>query len=189
MNATPSLPLARTESRSNFSQKSMLMLLVLLISSSNVLADTKRHDKTCKRLHAEIVAALKQEGCDSQFSLCTAGTIDGNRGLNGTTAFSADSIASGPTTAPDSPATMSYSGILTITTPEGTLSVRDTGIFNTATPGLTPTAGFFASFDLILPEGNTGRFAGATGTFVTAGKTVNGEFVSEVEGVICFEHK
>ena len=49
--------------------------------------------------------------------------------------------------------------------------------------------GTSASFDLILPEGSTGRFADATGTFVTAGKTVNGEFVSEVEGVICFEHK
>ena len=98
MNATPSFPLARTESRSSPSHRSMLMLLVLLIFSSNVWADTKRHGKACKRLHAEIVATLIQEGCTSKFSLCTAGTIDGNRGLNGTTAFSADDIAAGPTT-------------------------------------------------------------------------------------------
>ena len=157
----------------------------LLLATGNAVADRGGHSEKCKRLHAQIVAAPVQEGCTSQFGLCTSGIIDGNRGLDGTTFFTADSVVNGPLTAPDPGTTKAYSGLLVITTRHGTITARDTGVFNPLPAGTTPTAGFFSSFDLI--ESGTGRYEGATGTFVTGGKTVNGQFVSNVEGEICLQ--
>ena len=131
----------------------------------------------CKKIHGQLISTPITAGCTSPVGLCTVGMIDGNQGLNGTTAFSADSIAPGPATAPDAAATISYSGVLQITTSHGTLTTRDTGIFDTAEG--TPTGGFFSSFDLVLS--GTGRFAGARGTLSFVGKTIRGRFVSEME--------
>jgi hypothetical protein len=136
----------------------------------------------CKPVHAEIISKPYVTGCMSPVKLCTAGTIDGNRGLEGTTSFIGDSIVTpGPSTAPNSQATISYSGRLQITTAKGTLMSIDTGIFDTSTG--TPTGGYFASFDVV--SGGTLRFAGATGTFQFIGKTVNGQFVSDLRGELC----
>jgi hypothetical protein len=110
-----------------------------------------------------------------------AGKIDGNQGLEGTTSFIGDSIASGPMTAPNPQATISYSGRLQITTAKGTLLSVDTGIFDTSTGTLT--GGYFASFDVV--KGGTLRFAGATGAFQFIGKTVNGKFISDLKGELC----
>jgi hypothetical protein len=87
----------------------------------------------------------------------------------------------GPGSAPNPKATISYSGTFQVTTKNGTLMIRDTGIFDTSTG--TPTGGYFASFDVI--SGGTLRFAGATGTFQIIGKTVNGQFVSHLRGELC----
>jgi hypothetical protein len=139
------------------------------------------HAAECKPVHAEIISTPYVTGCTSPVGLCTEGTIDGNRGLEGTTSFIGDSIAPGPSTAPNSQATISYSGRLQITTAKGTLMSLDTGIFDTSTG--TPTGGYFASFDVV--SGGTFRFAGATGTFQFIGKTVNGQFVSDLSGELC----
>jgi hypothetical protein len=136
----------------------------------------------CKALHAEIIAVQFAEGCRSPVGLCTAGTIEGNLGLNGMTQFVGDSISADLATAPDAPATVAFSGLVRITTAkDGTLTLRDTGVFNTATD--TPTGGFFASFDRI--EGGTGRYAGATGSIFISGKTVKGKLVAQITGELC----
>jgi hypothetical protein len=159
-------------------------MLLAVPACGGLAADAAaRAEQKCRKIHAQISSTPTQEGCNSPAGLCTAGTIDGNMGLDGKTYFTADEIAPGPSTAPDAPATVSYSGILVITTRHGTLTTRDTGIFNTTPEGTTPTGGFFASFDLVL-EG-TGRYANANGTFLTAGRTVNGAFESDVDGRIC----
>jgi hypothetical protein len=75
----------------------------------------------CKPIHAEIISKPYVTGCMSPVKLCTAGTMDGNRGLEGTTSFIGHSIAPGPSTAPNPQATISYSGRLQITTAKGTL--------------------------------------------------------------------
>jgi hypothetical protein len=139
------------------------------------------HAAECKPVYAEIISAQYVTGCTSPVGLCTAGTIDGNRGIEGTTSFIADSTALGPSTAPNPRATISYSGRFKVTTAKGTLVSRDTGIFDTSTG--TPTGGYFASFDVI--NGGTLSFAGATGTFQIIGKTVNGQFVSDLRGELC----
>src|SRR5207237_4686119 len=108
--------------------------------------------------------------------------IDRQQGLNGTAFFTADSIAAGPSTAPNALAAVSYSGVLQITTDKGTLSTRDTGIFDTST-GNAPS-GFFSSFDVVI--GGTGQFQGATGDLFIGGKTIAGQFVTSViTGELC----
>lgn len=155
------------------------LALVTLMGTSAMSA--KHPEKKCKKVQARIVAAPLLTGCTSPFGLCTAGTIEGNQGLNGTTAFVADGITPSPATAPDGPATIAYSGVIHITTSNGTLNVRDTGVFDTATG--TQAGGLFASFDRI--DGGTGRVAGATGTLLIGGRTVDGQLVAEVTGELC----
>ena len=136
----------------------------------------------CKAVHAEIVAVQFAENCRSPVGLCTAGTIEGNLGLNGMTQFIGDSIGADLATAPDAPSTVAFSGLVHITTAkDGTLTLRDTGVFNTATG--TSTGGFFASFDRI--ESGTGRYAGATGSIFISGKTVKGRLVAQISGELC----
>ncbi|MEP6621920.1 MAG: hypothetical protein ABJE47_21535 [bacterium] len=153
-------------------------LMTLMGTSSTA---TEHPDKKCKKVQAQIIAAPVVGGCTSPFGLCTAGTIDGNQGLNGTTHFVADGITPSPATAPDGAATIAYSGVILITTSHGTLSVRDTGMFDTATG--TPNGGMFVSFDRI--DGGTGRFAGATGTLLIGGRTIDGQLVADVTGEVC----
>jgi hypothetical protein len=135
----------------------------------------------CKQFEAEIIATPSTAGCTSPLGQCNSGTIDGNRRLQGTTHFTTESVALGPATAPNPAATVSYSGTLVIITAQGTLTAKDTGVLD-ASVG-TPTSGLFSSFDVIT--GGTGRFAGASGAFQIHGQTVNGKFVSALEGKIC----
>jgi hypothetical protein len=72
--------------------------------------------------------------------------------------------------------TLSYSGLLTITTHHGTLTTRDTGIFDTAGTGL------FASRDVVVS--GTGIFEGATGHIFYIGTGVT-KFDARALGEIC----
>jgi len=93
-----------------------------------------------------------------------------------------DSIAPGPSTAPNPGATLSYSGVLQITTAHGILKMRDSGILDGSAG--TPTGGFFSSFDQVLS--GTEKYAGATGSLFIGGKTINGQFVTSViTGELC----
>ncbi len=115
-------------------------------------------------------------GCTSPVGLCTAGQFHGDPLLHGTTAFTADGLApAAGMPAVEAPTTLSYSGLLTITTSFGTLTTRDTGIFDTA-------AGLFSSRDVIV--GGTGIFAGATGHLFFSG-TGTTTFNSTALGEIC----
>jgi hypothetical protein len=135
----------------------------------------------CKQIHGQIVSDPILGCAASPIGLCTAGTFTGNRGLRGTTSFVADSAAPGPPTAPNPAWTISYSGILQISTADGTLVTRDTGTFDQLT-------GLFASYDVIDGAASSGRFAGASGLLFAGGETVDGRFVTRViSGEICFE--
>ena len=155
-----------------------LAVLALMIASVPAAAHS---GKKCKKLQAQIIAAPLVTGCTSPFGLCTTGTIDGNQGLSGTTRFVVDGITPSPATAPDGAATIAYSGLIRITTSSGTLTLRDTGVFDTATG--TPAGGLFASFDRM--DGGTGRYAGATGTLLIGGRTIAGRLVADVDGELC----
>ena len=135
----------------------------------------------CERLKGNggIRSTVVAEGCTSPVGLCTAGVFEGNRLLAGTTSFVADGLApAAGMPQVEAPTTLAYTGLLTITTRHGTLTTRDTGIFDTA-------AGLFSSRDVIV--GGTGIFAGATGHLFFTG-TGSSTFESDATGEICLGH-
>jgi hypothetical protein len=135
----------------------------------------------CHRIDPEatLQSNATTDGCTSPVGLCTAGVFKGDHLLRGTTSFVADGIApAAGMPAVEAGTTLSYSGLLTITTRHGTLTTRDTGIFDTA-------AGLFASRDVVV--GGTGVFAGATGHLFFQG-TGTTSFDSVAAGEICLSH-
>jgi len=128
-------------------------------------------------VHAEIIDASAPQGCTSPFNFCAAGTVEGNRGLNGTTYFVLDGVAPGPTTAQGYSAT---SGVLVYTTDEGTLTVRETGIAKFTGH---PSNGYGAALEEVIS--GTGRFAGATGTLHVRQRDINSRFYSKISGELC----
>lgn len=143
----------------------------LLCSASTAVADPD-----CKKVRAEIISFATTTDCASPIGLCTAGTIDGNQGLDGTTRFTA------LTAAPfhgEPPTTLAVTGTLDISTAKGTLSTSDVFNFDTA-------RGVFSSIERIT--GGTGRYAGASGTLFIGGVVqADGSFRSEVSGTLCTE--
>jgi hypothetical protein len=131
----------------------------------------------CKNIKALIVDSSAPDGCTSRFGFCAAGTVQGNHGLNGTTYFVLDGVSSPPDTAPGWGVT---SGVLVYTTPDGTLTVRETGVGK-----LTghPSNGYLTSIEEVLS--GTGRFAGATGFFYNNATDVNSVFYSNISGQLC----
>jgi hypothetical protein len=139
-------------------------------------------DQRCHRIssHAGIRSSAFTEGCPSAIGLCTAGVFEGDRLLRGTTLFVGDAaVPSAGMPDFEPPSTLSYTGRITITTRFGTLTTRDTGIFDTAGTGL------FASRDLVI--GGTGIFAGASGTIFFTGTGVT-TFDADASGEICLAH-
>jgi hypothetical protein len=151
--------------------KSIVLVLVSSTWCSSVLS------AQCKAVHAEIIDASAPQGCTSPFNFCAAGTVEGNRGLNGTTYFVLDGVASGPATAPGYSAT---SGILVYTTREGTLTVRETGIAKFMGH---PSNGYGAALEEVVS--GTGRFTGATGTLHVRQQDINSRFYSKISGKLC----
>jgi len=159
----------------------MIAVGIVGIGGAGVLVhDTDAHGR-CVRLKGKggIRSSQVTTGCTSPVGLCTAGVYQGEWFLEGTTSFVADALApsAGLPGAVEAPTTLSYSGLLTITTPDGTLTTRDTGIFDTAN-------GLFAARDLVV--GGTGDFAGATGYIFWTGTGVT-EFDARSTGELCFK--
>jgi hypothetical protein len=154
---------------------------VLLGSSTFAVPSATAHSR-CHTLDedAGIQGAIAPDGCTSPVGLCTAGTFVGDHLLRGTTSLTADGLvpAAGMPLV-EAATTLSYSGLLTITTRRGTLTTRDTGIFDTAGTGL------FASRDVIVS--GTGIFEGATGYIFYTGTGLT-KFDAHASGVICLAH-
>jgi hypothetical protein len=131
----------------------------------------------CKQVHALIIDASAPQGCTSPFNFCAAGTVEGNRGLDGTTYFVLDGVAAGLSSAPGFNAT---SGILVYTTRDGTLTVRETGIGKFSGQ---PSNGYGSGIEEVMS--GTGRFAGASGVLYVRQKDVNSKFYSRISGELC----
>ena len=156
----------------------VLFPLLLVVVGVGLAARPGGAHSRCHSLRAGagIRASVVTAGCASPVGLCTAGQFHGDSLLSGTTSFVADGLApAAGLPGVEAPTTLSYSGLITITTCEGTLTTRDTGIFDTA-------AGLFASRDVVV--GGTGRFAGATGHLFFHG-TGTSSLDSDADGEIC----
>jgi len=137
-------------------------------------------DELCIPVRAKINALFVDTDCDSPVGLCTAGRIKGGGILNGTTRFTALGIAPAagmPGIEPDS--TLSYNGVLEISTRHGDLTISDVGVFD-------QNVGVFSEIDRITA--GTGRFDKANGTlFIYGNAFADGSgFEGKVRGQICF---
>ena len=160
----------------------MAMSATMLGSTSEFPIQSAAAHSRCHRLDddAGIQGALAPDGCASPVGLCTAGVFKGDSLLRGTTSLTADGLAvAAGMPLVEAATTLSYSGLLTITTRHGKLVVRDTGIFDTAGIGL------FASRDVIVA--GTGIFEGATGHIFFTGTGVT-SFDAHASGEICLAH-
>ena len=136
----------------------------------------------CVPVHAKIQSTFFAERCNSPVGLCTTGEITEGGLLNGSTSFVALSMspaAGMPGVEPDT--TLSYSGVLKLTTRLGTLTIRDVGVFDTA-------RGVFSELERII-EG-TDRFFGASGTlFIYGTAFADGTgFSGSIRGEVCLAH-
>jgi hypothetical protein len=138
-------------------------------------------DQNCRSVHALIVDKSAPDNCTSPFLFCAAGTVEGNRGLDGTTYFVLDGAVGSPATAPGFGVT---SGLLVYTTHHGTLTVRETGVSKLTGQ---PSNGFLSSIQEIVS--GTGRFAGASGTLYNNALDVNSVFYSHISGKLCLLHQ
>lgn len=146
-------------------------------------ADAAAHQPLCREIRAKLHELKTNDNCASPLAFCSAGTIDGNFGLDGTIFFSVDGAASAPA---ESPGTSSYTGIQTITTPHGTLTLRETGI-SYPRPG-NPEGGVLASIVEVLS--GTGRYATTTGILFFHGRNGRGlPSDVDVSGTLCVAPK
>src|SRR4051812_15039190 len=108
--------------------------------------------------------------CVSPVGVCTVGTVPSGR-LAGTTRFTALTINPGP-----SPELLVYTGELVITTPDGTLTLRDFGLLNST------TARYFEMQQIIS---GTGIYAGARGVLTSQGRSTATGFQGVLSGAVC----
>jgi hypothetical protein len=128
------------------------------------------NDAECTPVRAPIVTDFFVDGCDSLFGICTAGTISSGP-LAGTTRFSVTSIDT--VSSPDS---TGYTGVLVITTAQGTVTIHDKG-------SLSNRDGTFFEIDEIV--GGTDLFADAAGTLFSAGGSTPTGFDGWIYGQVC----
>jgi len=135
--------------------------------------------QVCRDIFAELHELKTDVDCTSPLAFCSAGTIEGNFGLNGTTFFSVDGAAATPV---ESPGTSSFTGIFTITTPHGSLTLRETGISYPRRGN--PDGGLVATIDEV--QSGTGRYAHTTGILFFHGHNGRGlPSDVEVSGTLC----
>ncbi|HZI13997.1 MAG TPA: hypothetical protein VE153_26765 [Myxococcus sp.] len=149
--------------------------LGVVVAGGALAQETARAKPKCVKVNGTLTSALSTGACASPVGICTTGEFKGDGLLNGPISFTADSV--GPASPAEAPTTLVYSGVLTIQAKQGTLTIRDTGIFDTAN-------GLVAARDLVL--GGTGIFEGATGYILFNGRGTT-SFVHEASGEICLQ--
>ena len=130
-------------------------------------------DGECVSIRAPIVTTFFLDGCTierSPFQLCTEGTIPSGP-LAGTTQFRVLSLGPG-----DPPELLLYGGELVITTPDGTLTIQDSGVLNTLD-------GTFFEIEQMIA--GTGSFADHAGTLFAQGTSTPTGFEGTLSGQIC----
>jgi hypothetical protein len=143
----------------------LAILSIALLASPPARAD----DDDCLHVNATIVTTFFVEGCDSLFGLCTAGTVSSRR-FAGTTRFVVTSIKS------ISDAILVYTGVLTITTRRGVVTIEDSGM-------LDVVQGTFFEMDQVVS--GTGKFEDATGLLTSQGTAGSTGFSGTLTGSIC----
>jgi hypothetical protein len=135
--------------------------------------------KQCKRIEARLATVRVSENCTSPVGFCAAGAITGRALISGTTqAIVLGLVPSVGLPGVEPETTLSYAGERTIATSRGTLTLRFTGVFDTARGEAS---------ELERVTAGTGRFNGATGTlWLTATSNPEGTaFEGQLTGQLC----
>lgn len=126
----------------------------------------------CYTVSARFTDSITAENCPSPVGLCTAGTITDDPLIAGTVLNVVNSITPVGTTG-----LLSLSTTQTITTANGTIVSRGTGVLDTATGKV--------SFLEQWPQG-TGSFAGVSGALYVDGSPLSAtETAGEIHGLLC----
>jgi hypothetical protein len=138
-------------------------LCIALVGAKGARADQ------CRAIDAAIVTTFTM--CapgESPLGICTEGKIDSGL-LQGTTRFAVQTMTG-------SADGVLYTGVLTITTRSGTVTIDDFGVLN-------PTTGEF--FELEQVVSGTGRFKHMTGTLTSQGVQTMSGFAGTLTGTLC----
>src|SRR5882672_5866865 len=136
-----------------------------------LLAGSGATDSTCVVVHAAITTAYSMTpSCTSPVGVCTAGNVT-SANLKGTTWFTA--LSSQPSSPPG---VASYTGDLVITTADGTVTLRDSGLLNSS-------SGHY--FELQEVTSGTGAYLRATGMLVSQGIATATGFEGTLSGSFC----
>ncbi len=157
------------------------ILATLIITTVGAVIRKVHADVSCGPVHGTITSVFTTQNCTSPVGLCTVGSITGAGPLDGaTTSFLALLVAPSagmPTVEPA--VNLSYSGQLTIVTPNGTLVTRDLGVLDAAHSAFT---------EMERPASGTGVFAspGNNVFFISGAVVDNGHgFQGNLSGVVC----
>lgn len=150
-----------------------------IVEHPTVAGEIDTHDAKCHEVRAKIALVSVAENCASPVGLCTTGAVTGGgivNGVFGGIALGFAPAAGLPNLVPNS--TLSFVADHKIETPRGTLSMRGSGVFDTA-------RGEYSEVDPIT--GGTGIFAGATGTLWLTGTSPDGgaSFAGPLFGQVC----
>jgi len=160
----------------------VLLFALALVGTVGPVRQTKAAADGCHKINAQFAGAyVIPPDCPSPLGLCTQEQIIGGGLLTGTSR--GHFVAAVPLVAtglPVSPTILSYVFEFVITTERGTLTLRDTGIFDQASGEFT---------DLSRVVGGTERFEGASGTLFLNGKFTDAtSFEGDISGEICLAY-
>ena len=128
-------------------------------------------DPNCDGVNTAIVTTYSSDpGCTSPVGVCTTGTVSSGD-LAGTTWFTALTLNPGP-----SPDLHLYTGDLVITTASGTVTLRDSGMLNSAT-------GYFFEVQQVVSA--TGAQMGSSGMLISEGLATSTGFQGSLSGSLC----
>lgn len=157
----------------------MAMAGVLTLGGTVATAGGQSSQLRCKQVHGDLVEDRATVGCKPGHPDCFLGEVDGNRGFRGTTYFRADvPVAAGPRT---SPGFISYSGLFDYILERGTITARETGVFDVTTG--RPSSGALTAYHQVIDA--TGEYAGASGYFFVSGFNRNNHVVTQIVGQLC----
>lgn len=146
-----------------------LLSATLSALSVALLGAAGAHAQQCRPVDVPIVTTFTM--CapgESPLGICTEGKIDSGL-LQGTTRFSVQTM----TGTADA---ILYTGVLTITTKSGTVTIDDFGVLN-------PATGQFFEIEQVVS--GTGRFKHITGTLTSQGVQTMTGFTGTLTGMLC----
>jgi hypothetical protein len=155
-----------------------VVLAAGVVGSVGAARTVQAHDG-CQRVSGHYTSSQTTVGCTSPTGICFTGQITHGGLLDSSALFiELDQAPSAgmPLTEPGT--TVSYSGTLSITTDDGTLTVRDLGVIDGARLAFT---------EMERPVGGTGAFTNSSHTFFISGSMNSNltAFDGQIEGEIC----